>query len=48
MREAQWTLIGDQRELIDQITLSGALVRDVQPLPFGDATLALLAAEVAR
>jgi ABC-2 type transport system ATP-binding protein len=47
-REAQWTLVGDQRELIDRLTLSGALVRDVQPLPLEDATLALLTTEVTR
>ena len=46
--ETQWTLVGDQRELIDRLTLAGALVRDVQPLPLEDATLALLAAEVTR
>ena len=46
--ETQWTLVGDQRELIDRLTLSGALVRDVQPLPLEDATLALLAAEMMR
>jgi ABC-2 type transport system ATP-binding protein len=46
--EAQWTLVGDQRELIDRLTLAGALVREVQPLPFEDATLALLAAEATR
>jgi ABC-2 type transport system ATP-binding protein len=42
-REAQWTLVGDQRELIDRLTLAGALVREVQPLALEDATLALLA-----
>ena len=42
-REAQWTLVGPQRELIDRLTLAGALVRDVQPLPLADATLAVLA-----
>jgi ABC-2 type transport system ATP-binding protein len=47
--EVQWTLVGDRHELIDRLTLSGALVRDVQPLPLEDATLALLTAEeVAR
>jgi ABC-2 type transport system ATP-binding protein len=44
--EAHWTLVGDRRELIDRLTICGALVRDVQPLPFEAATLALLAAEV--
>lgn len=41
-REAQWTLVGDQRELVDRLTLSGAFVRDVQSLALEDATLALL------
>lgn len=45
-REAQWTLVGEQRELIDRLTLAGALVRGVQPLALEEATLALLAAEV--
>jgi ABC-2 type transport system ATP-binding protein len=47
-REAQWTLVGDQRELIDRLTLGGALVREVQPLTLEDAALALLAEEVTR
>jgi ABC-2 type transport system ATP-binding protein len=47
-REAQWTLVGDQHELIDRLTLAGALVREVQPLALEDATLALLAKEVTR
>ena len=45
-REAQWTLVGDRRELIDRLTLAGALVREVQPLPLEDAAIALLAQEV--
>lgn len=45
-REAQWTLVGDQRELVDRLTIAGALVHEVQPLTLEDATLALLAAEV--
>jgi ABC-2 type transport system ATP-binding protein len=48
VREAQWTLIGDQRELIDRLTVAGALVRDVQPLALADAALAVLAQEVTR
>jgi ABC-2 type transport system ATP-binding protein len=47
-REAQWTLVGDQREVIDRLTLAGAFVREVQPLPLEDATLALLAQEPTR
>ena len=48
VREAQWTLIGDQRELTDRLTLSGALVREVQPMALADAALAFLAQEVTR
>lgn len=48
VREAQWTLVEDQRELIDCLTLAGALVRDVQPLALADAALAFLAQEVTR
>jgi ABC-2 type transport system ATP-binding protein len=45
VRQAQWTLIGEQRDLIDRLTLAGAMVRDVQPLSLEDATLALLATD---
>jgi ABC-2 type transport system ATP-binding protein len=48
VREVQWTLIGDQRELTDRLTQAGALVRDVQPLALADAALAFLAQEVTR
>ena len=48
VREAQWTLVGDQRELVDRLTLAGALVREVQPLALADAALAFLAQEVTR
>jgi ABC-2 type transport system ATP-binding protein len=48
VREAQWTLIGDQRELIDRLTLAGAIVREVQPLALADATLAFLSQELTR
>lgn len=48
VREAQWTLVGDQRELIDRLTLAGAHVREVQPLALADATVAFLAQEVTR
>ena len=46
VREAHWTLVGDQRQLIDRLTLAGALVREVQPLALADAALAFLAQEV--
>jgi ABC-2 type transport system ATP-binding protein len=47
-REAQWTLVGEQRELIDRLTLGGAFVREVQPLTLEDATLTFLAQEGMR
>jgi ABC-2 type transport system ATP-binding protein len=48
VREAQWTLVGDQRELIDRLTLAGAHVREVQPLALADAALAVLSQDVTR
>ncbi len=47
-REAQWTLVGDRSELVDRLTLAGALVHDVQPLTLEDATIALLTTEGTR
>lgn len=41
-REAEWTLRGDRRDLVDRLTLAGALVHEIQPLSLEDATLALL------
>jgi ABC-2 type transport system ATP-binding protein len=48
VRETEWTLVGDQRELIDRITLAGAHVRGVEPLVLADAALAFLTQEVTR
>ncbi|MBI4904051.1 MAG: ABC transporter ATP-binding protein [Acidobacteria bacterium] len=47
-REAQWTLVGDQRELVDRLTLAGAHVREVESLALADAVHAFLAQEVTR
>jgi ABC-2 type transport system ATP-binding protein len=47
-REAQWTLVGDHRELLDRLTLAGVLVREVQPLSLEEAALALLTQEMTR
>ena len=41
-RDAQWTIIGDEREITERLTLAGARVREAQPLSFEDAALALL------
>lgn len=45
-REAQWTLIGNRRDLIDQLTVAGAFVRDVRPLGLEEAAIAFLSHEV--
>jgi ABC-2 type transport system ATP-binding protein len=47
-REAQWTLVGDRRELVNRLTLAGALVHEVQSLTLEEAAVALLASEVGR
>jgi ABC-2 type transport system ATP-binding protein len=47
-REAQWTLIGNRRDLIDQLTLAGAFVHDVRPLGLEESALAFLSQEVAE
>jgi ABC-2 type transport system ATP-binding protein len=45
-REALWTLVGKRGQLVDRLTLAGALVHEVQPLTLEEATLALLSSEV--
>jgi ABC-2 type transport system ATP-binding protein len=45
-REAQWTLIGNRRDLIDRLTLAGAFVHDVRPLGLEESALAFLSQEV--
>ena len=47
-RDAQWTIIGDEREITERLTLGGARVREAQPLTFEDAALALLSGEPER
>ena len=47
-REAQWTLVGDRRELVNRLMLAGALVHDVQSLTLEEAAVTLLASEVTR
>lgn len=43
-REIQWTVWGDEREVIDRITRSGGAVRGIVPLSFEDSVLTLLRA----
>ena len=44
-RDAQCTIIGDERDVAERLTHSGARVREAQPLSFEDAALALLTGE---
>jgi ABC-2 type transport system ATP-binding protein len=41
-REFQWTVWGDERAVLHKLSASGAFVRDIAPLTFQDAALALL------
>ena len=47
-RELQWTLVGDEREVVQRLAGAGAMVREVTPLGLEDAALAFLAEEVSR
>jgi ABC-2 type transport system ATP-binding protein len=44
-RELQWTLVGEERDVIARLTGAGAMVRDVRPLALEEATVALLTTE---
>ena len=43
--DAQWTIVGDEREVVERLTQAGAGVREAVPLSFDDAALALLTTE---
>jgi ABC-2 type transport system ATP-binding protein len=43
--DAQWTIIGNEREVVERLTHTGVRVLEAQPLSFDDAALALLTAE---
>jgi ABC-2 type transport system ATP-binding protein len=45
-REAQWTLVGDERDMVERIAFAGARVREVKQLPLEDAALAFLSEEI--
>jgi ABC-2 type transport system ATP-binding protein len=47
-REAEWTLVGEEREVTDRLTAGGARVCEVTPLALEDAALAFLTAEESR
>jgi len=44
-REAQWTLVGEERAVTARLTAAGATVREVKPLTLEEAALAFLAEE---
>ena len=44
-REAQWTLVGEERDVTARLAGAGATIRDVAPLALEDAALAFLAEE---
>ena len=44
-REAQWTLIGEERDVVARLAAAGATVREVTPLGLEDAALAFLSEE---
>jgi ABC-2 type transport system ATP-binding protein len=45
-REIQGTLVGEEREVIERLTLAGGHVREARPLSLEDATLAFLTEEI--
>jgi ABC-2 type transport system ATP-binding protein len=45
--EMQWTVVGEERVVIDRLAAAGARVRDVRALTLEDAAIALLTEEVA-
>lgn len=47
-REVQWTLVGNERELTERLTVAGAQVREVDSLPLEDAALASLTEQESR
>lgn len=47
-RELEWTVWGDESDIVDQFSAAGASVRAVAPLSLSNATLALLTSRVVR
>ena len=47
-REAQWTVVGEEREVAERLALAGAQLREVTSLRLEDAALAFLPDEVSR
>jgi ABC-2 type transport system ATP-binding protein len=44
-RELQWTLVGEESDVIARLAAAGAVVREVTPLSLEEAALALLSGE---
>jgi ABC-2 type transport system ATP-binding protein len=44
-REAQWTLVGEERDVTARLAATGATIRDVTPLALEEAALAFLSEE---
>jgi ABC-2 type transport system ATP-binding protein len=47
-RNVEWTIVGNEREITERLTLGGASVREVQHLTFEEAALALLSGGSAK
>ena len=47
-RELQWTLVGEEREVVERLSGTGARVREVTALGLEDAALAFLSEEVSQ
>lgn len=47
-RQVQWTLVGEEREVIERLSLGGAQVHEVSSLGLEDAALAFLTGEESR
>jgi ABC-2 type transport system ATP-binding protein len=45
-RELQWTLVGEERDVIARLAATGATVREVTPLALEESALAFLNEEV--
>lgn len=48
MAEIQWTIWGDETDVFERLTQSGAMLRDVSHLTLDDAVLALLRNEMSK
>lgn len=47
-RELEWTVFGDETDVVTRLHAAGASVREVAPISLSDATLALMSSRVTR